>query len=92
MYSFRRCKILLILKINKFIDGICSYHVYKPNNEDFPFIIDIKDKYTGEAVIQVSLNEKTNQFNELNCKKEKLYNFFIEAHDCTEPKSYSSER
>ena len=35
------------------INGICSYHVFKPNNEEFPFTIDIKDKTTGEAVIEV---------------------------------------
>lgn len=35
------------------INGICSYHVFKPNNEEFPFTIDIKDKMTGEAVIEV---------------------------------------
>jgi hypothetical protein len=35
------------------INGICSYHVFKPNTEDFPFTIDIKDKTTGEAVIEV---------------------------------------
>ena len=35
------------------INGICSYHVFKPNNEEFPFTIDIKDKQTGEAVIEV---------------------------------------
>ena len=74
------------------IDGICSYHVYKPNNEDFPFIIDIKDKYTGEAVIQISQNEVTHEFKKINCKNKKFYKFFIEAHDCTDPESYSSEK
>jgi len=83
---------ILIYKYVLIIDGICSYHVYKPNSEYFPFIIDIKDKYTGEAVIQISLNEKTNEFNEINCKNNKFYKFFIEAHDCTEPESFSSER
>ena len=27
--------------------------MFKPNNEEFPFTIDIKDKMTGEAVIEV---------------------------------------
>ena len=27
------------------INGICSYHVFKPNNEEFPFTIDIQDNW-----------------------------------------------
>lgn len=39
------------------INGICSYHVFKPNTEEFPFTIDIKDKTTGEAIIEVIRKE-----------------------------------
>lgn len=39
------------------INGICSYHVFKPNSEEFPFTIEIKDKSTGEAVIELIRKE-----------------------------------
>lgn len=45
------------------INGICSYHVFKPNNEEFPFTVEIKDKSTGEAVIELirkQLNKNKN--------------------------------
>ena len=31
--------------------------MFKPNSEEFPFTIDIKDKVTGEAVIEVIRKE-----------------------------------
>lgn len=31
--------------------------MFKPNTEEFPFTIDIKDKQTGEAVIEVIRKE-----------------------------------
>lgn len=83
------------------LDGICSYHVFKPNSEEFPFTIDIKDKTTGEAVIEVvrkeidvsgsdeaAANKKTKA---LDCNKKKDYNFLIQAHDCSSP-SLSSNK
>ncbi|RNA41934.1 putative calsyntenin-1-like [Brachionus plicatilis] len=69
------------------INGICSYHVFKPTSEDFPFTIDIKDKLTGEAVIEVvrkeTIDEKKTIF--LDCHKRKEYDFLIQAHDCSTP-------
>lgn len=70
-----------------FLDGICSYHVFKPTSEDFPFTIDIKDKLTGEAVIEVvrkeSIDDQKTIF--LDCNKRKEYDFLIQAHDCSTP-------
>lgn len=80
-------------------DGICSYHVFKPNNEEFPFTIDIKDKTTGEAVIEVLRKEVTDTGSDtsadstsdvskkivLDCNKRKSFNFLIQAHDCSTP-------
>ncbi len=60
--------------------------MFKPNSEEFPFTIDIKDKQTGEAIIEVvrkSLDEtKTNY---LDCGKRRVYEFLIQAHDCSVP-------
>lgn len=39
------------------INGICSYHVFKPNSEEFPFTVEIKDKLTGEAMIELIRKE-----------------------------------
>ena len=50
-------KILFFPNKKKKKDGICSYHVFKPNTEEFPFTIDIKDKATGEAIIEVIRKE-----------------------------------
>lgn len=75
------------------INGICSYHVFKPNNEEFPFTIDIKDKMTGEAVIEVlkkdldsSIVQSVNDLSDssLNEKKQKLI-----LLDCNKRKEFS---
>ena len=75
------------------LDGICSYHVFKPNNEEFPFTIDIKDKMTGEAVIEVlkkdldsSIVQSVNDLSDssLNEKKQKLI-----LLDCNKRKEFS---
>jgi hypothetical protein len=66
------------------LDGICSYHVYKPNSEDFPFTIDIKDKNTGESVVQLAYDVNGEKM-PVDCKKRRFYTFYIEAHDCSEP-------
>jgi hypothetical protein len=39
--------------------------VFKPNTEEFPFTIDIKDKTTGEAIIEV-IRKELNSFNAKN--------------------------
>jgi hypothetical protein len=73
--------------------------VFKPNSEEFPFTIDIKDKTTGEAVIEVirkeiaetvgaSAPDQAEQNGKkmyLDCKKRSEYNFLIQAYDCSSP-------
>lgn len=86
------------------INGICSFHVFKPNNEEFPFTIEIKDKSTGEAMIEVIRKEaskahellkanakKTASSILLDCNKRKEYDFLIQAHDCSMPSLYSNK-
>jgi hypothetical protein len=75
-----------------FLDGICSYHVFKPNTVEFPFTVDIKHKLTGEAVIQVLKKDNslsTQNENQkplyIDCNKRKDFNFLIQAHDCSTP-------
>ncbi len=86
--------------------------MFKPNNEEFPFTIEIKDKATGEAMIEVIRNNKDIQNNSnnnnknnkkagaakrsansilLDCNKRKVYDFLIQAHDCSMP-SLSSNK
>lgn len=75
--------------------------MFKPNSEDFPFTIDIKDKTTGEAVIEVNRKDIDLSSNEelgpkkvhfLDCNKRKEYTFLIQAHDCTKPTSLASNK
>ncbi|CAF0843509.1 unnamed protein product [Brachionus calyciflorus] len=66
------------------INGICSYHVFKPTSEEFPFTIDIKDKTTGEAIIEL-IRKDSEKANFLDCTKRKHYDFLIQAHDCSTP-------
>jgi hypothetical protein len=77
------------------INGVCSYHVFKPNNEEFPFNIDIKDKVTGEAVFQVEKKELKDSSPSspllLDCNKRKEFNFLIQAHDCSSPSLASNK-
>ena len=86
------------------INGICSFHVFKPNNEEFPFTIEIKDKSTGEAMIEVvrkdvsktqellkSTAKRTAHSILLDCNKRKEYDFLIQAHDCSMPSLYSNK-
>ena len=56
----------MIYNLAFILDGICSYHVFKPNSEEFPFRIDIKDKTTGEAVIEVVRKEIENTNNQIH--------------------------
>lgn len=76
------------------INGICSYHVFKPNNEEFPFTIDIKDKLTGEAIIELihkDADENEKRAASLDCNKRKFYDFLIQAHDCSNPSLASNK-
>ena len=81
--------------------------MFKPNNEEFPFTIEIKDKVTGEAVIEVVRKDSTTDSLDatnklyrakksaasvlLDCNKRKEYDFLIQAHDCSMP-SLSSNK
>jgi hypothetical protein len=89
---------IIFKKFEKILDGICSYHVFRSKDEEFPFAIDIKDQDTGEAIIQIIKNEyvvvKSEQEAELenspvnivlDCNKKKEFNFLIQAHDCSTP-------
>jgi len=63
------------------INGICSYHVFKPNNEEFPFTIDIKDKQTGEAVIEVVKKDLENSIQKSSSSSNSIQTDSIEILD-----------
>ena len=79
--------------------------MFKPNTEEFPFTIDIKDKSTGEAVIELikkepetskdgsAVNSPSNNTAQpiLDCNKRKEYHFLLQAHDCSTPSLASNK-
>lgn len=79
--------------------------MFKPNNEDFPFTVEIKDKSTGEAMVELirkdlSTTTKDNVEQHakssansilLNCNSRKSFDFLIQAHDCSMPSLYSNK-
>lgn len=55
-------------------------------------MIEIKNKNTGEIIIQVSSIDDSSLKKPLDCRRKRFYKFLLEAHDCTEPVSIASEK
>jgi hypothetical protein len=81
--------------------------VFKPNSEEFPFTVEIKDKLTGEALIELIRKELAPTPNPLpqqprhakrsvasillDCNKRRHFDFLIQAHDCSSPSLASAK-